>query len=189
MSPRRRSAGSRATRALNLLAFLPLASRGPLYGRLLLALAVDPRVPTSRKALLGLAALYVASPIDLIPERIPLLGALDDVAVVVIAVDLFLDGLPDGLLDEKLAELELPRAELDRDLARVRKTIPGPVRAAVARLPEAIDAVAELARRGGLENRLRQAVAQAPGRASTARASTPVEGNGHNPIKMEEVPA
>ena len=42
--------------------FLPIASRAPLYGRLLLELVRDGRVPASRKALLGLAAAYVARP-------------------------------------------------------------------------------------------------------------------------------
>jgi len=41
---------------LNLLPFLPLAGKAPLYARLLWSLASDARVPASRKALLGLAA-------------------------------------------------------------------------------------------------------------------------------------
>ncbi|CAN5669550.1 hypothetical protein BH23CHL7_BH23CHL7_13190 [soil metagenome] len=184
MSPRRRSGGGRLTRALNLLAFLPLASRAPTYGRLLLTLALDPRVPLGRKALLGLAAAYVASPVDLIPERIPLIGVLDDVAVVVIAVDLFLDGLPPGVLDQTLAEVGMPREELDRDLARVRKTIPAPVRAAVGRLPEAIDGLVEAARSSGLERRLRDVVA-GPARQTHPSAAV----NGHNQLNLEDVPA
>ena len=45
----------------------------------------DERVPRSAKLWLGLAALWLASPIDLIPEFIPILGPLDD-AVVAAAV-------------------------------------------------------------------------------------------------------
>jgi len=41
----------------------------------------DPRVPRGSKALLALAAAWVASPIDLIPEFIPFLGPLDDAVV------------------------------------------------------------------------------------------------------------
>src|SRR5215213_6463758 len=91
---------SRVMRTLNLLAFLPLAPRMPLYARLLMSLAADPRVPGSRKALLALAAAYVASPWDLVPDRLPFLGGLDDVVVVVLAVDAFLEGMPVGLVDE-----------------------------------------------------------------------------------------
>ncbi|HVF07302.1 MAG TPA: YkvA family protein [Actinomycetota bacterium] len=42
----------------------------------------DPRVPTASKVLLGGALVWIASPIDLVPEFIPVLGPLDDVVVV-----------------------------------------------------------------------------------------------------------
>ena len=130
-------------RSLNLLAFLPLVPRMPLYGRLLWSLASDDRVPVSRKALLGLAAAYVISPWDLVPDGLPLVGGLDDVVVVVLAVDAFLDGIPAGLVDEKLAELDIPRHELEDDLQRVRKAVPKSVRMAAARVPDALEGVAE----------------------------------------------
>jgi uncharacterized membrane protein YkvA (DUF1232 family) len=44
-------------------------------------LARDPRVPRRSKALLLLCAVWFASPIDLIPEFIPVLGPLDDAVV------------------------------------------------------------------------------------------------------------
>jgi len=44
-------------------------------------LARDPRVPRGSKALLVLGAVWFASPIDLIPEFIPVLGPLDDAVV------------------------------------------------------------------------------------------------------------
>ena len=44
-------------------------------------LAQDARVPRGSKALLVLGAAWVASPIDLIPEFIPVLGPLDDAVV------------------------------------------------------------------------------------------------------------
>ena len=44
-------------------------------------LASDPRVPRRSKALLVVGALWFASPIDLIPEFIPVLGPLDDAVV------------------------------------------------------------------------------------------------------------
>jgi hypothetical protein len=153
------------TRALNLLPFLPLASRGPVYGRLLLSLAADPRVPNSRKALLGLAAAYLLSPWDLLPERIPLVGALDDLAVVVLAVDVFLEGVPASLIDEKLAGLGLPRAELEKDLQRVRRMVPKPIRTAVSRIPDALEGLASAVQRSGLDRRVREALA--------ARLATP----------------
>ena len=134
--------GGSLLRALNLLPFLPLAGRAPMYARLLWALASDPRVPAARKALLGIAGAYIVAPIDIVPERIPVIGALDDVAVMVLAIDVFLEGLPDSLVAEKLDELGIPRSELDADLARVRRVVPRPIRALASRLPYFIDRVA-----------------------------------------------
>ena len=47
----------------------------------------------------------------------PLFGGLDDVLVVVLAVDAFLAGLPPELIDEKLDELGIPRASWKRTCA------------------------------------------------------------------------
>ena len=42
----------------------------------------DPRVPRRARLAVGFAALWVLSPIDLIPEFLPVIGPLDDVVVV-----------------------------------------------------------------------------------------------------------
>lgn len=49
--------------------------------RLFRGLLGDPRVPWHAKAVLGLGLLWIASPIDLIPEFVPVLGPLDDAIV------------------------------------------------------------------------------------------------------------
>jgi uncharacterized membrane protein YkvA (DUF1232 family) len=46
----------------------------------------DPRVPRRAKVALVIAGIWVASPIDLIPEFIPVIGPLDDIVVVALAV-------------------------------------------------------------------------------------------------------
>ncbi|WP_248579561.1 DUF1232 domain-containing protein [Nocardioides sp. InS609-2] len=46
----------------------------------------DPRVPRSAKIAVVFAGLWVASPIDLIPEFIPVIGPLDDIVVVALAL-------------------------------------------------------------------------------------------------------
>ena len=104
---RRRGSRGRAGfgRALKLLAFLPVASRIPTYARLVTALVLDDRMPAGRKALLAGAAGYLVIGRDVIPDSVPILGGVDDLVVVVLAVDLFLEGAPDDLLEEKLDEL------------------------------------------------------------------------------------
>jgi uncharacterized membrane protein YkvA (DUF1232 family) len=146
---------SRLVRPLNLVAFLPLASRAPTYGRLLLALLQEDRVPMGSKALLAAALGYVALPIDLVPDWLPFVGALDDVAVTVMAVDLFLEAVPRDLLDEKLDELAIERAALDHDLAQVRRLVPRPIRRGIALLPRAAQAGVDIFRRSGADRRLR----------------------------------
>lgn len=46
----------------------------------------DPRVPARAKLAVAVAALWVLSPIDLIPEFLPVIGPLDDVVVVALAL-------------------------------------------------------------------------------------------------------
>jgi uncharacterized membrane protein YkvA (DUF1232 family) len=49
-------------------------------------LRADPRVPRRAKVVLLIAAVWVASPIDLIPEFLPVIGPLDDILVVALAL-------------------------------------------------------------------------------------------------------
>ena len=46
----------------------------------------DPRVPRRARIAIVLAGIWVASPIDLIPEFIPVIGPLDDIVVVALAL-------------------------------------------------------------------------------------------------------
>jgi uncharacterized membrane protein YkvA (DUF1232 family) len=46
----------------------------------------DPRVPRRAKIAVVIAGLWVASPIDLLPEFLPVIGPLDDVVVVALAL-------------------------------------------------------------------------------------------------------
>jgi len=46
----------------------------------------DPRVPRSAKIIVGLAAVWVISPIDLVPEFLPIIGPLDDIVIVALAL-------------------------------------------------------------------------------------------------------
>jgi uncharacterized membrane protein YkvA (DUF1232 family) len=50
--------------------------------RLLRGVATDPRVPRSAKVVAVVAAAYVVSPVDLIPDVLPVIGQLDDVWII-----------------------------------------------------------------------------------------------------------
>lgn len=63
-----------------------LAGFLPACARTMRVLRRDPQVPRSVKIVVALAAIWVVSPIDLIPEFLPVIGALDDVIVVVLAL-------------------------------------------------------------------------------------------------------
>ena len=63
-----------------------LASFLPSCAKMLRALRTDPRVPRRAKLAVGFAALWVLSPIDLIPEFLPVIGPLDDIVVVALAL-------------------------------------------------------------------------------------------------------
>jgi len=60
-------------------------------GRLAWTLLWDPRVPLMVKLIPALAMLYVISPFDFIPDILPALGQLDDVAILLLALKLFVD--------------------------------------------------------------------------------------------------
>jgi uncharacterized membrane protein YkvA (DUF1232 family) len=154
---RKKSTPGRAgvSRFVSLLAFLPVASRVPDYARLIAALVLDERMPNDHKVMLGVAAGYVVIGRDLVPDSIPLLGGLDDIVVVVLAVDLFLDGVPPELLQEKLDDLGIDRAAFDRDVAQIRRLTPGPVRRTIRRVPALISGAGRAIDRSGLAPRVR----------------------------------
>jgi uncharacterized membrane protein YkvA (DUF1232 family) len=58
----------------------------------------DPRVPRRAKVAVAIAGLWVLSPIDLIPEFLPVIGPLDDVVVVALALRYAARQVPRSLL-------------------------------------------------------------------------------------------
>ena len=101
------------------------------------------------------AAGYLVLGRDLIPDSIPLIGGLDDLVIVVLAVDVFLDGVPPELLQEKLDDLAIDRVAFDRDVAQIRRLTPGPVRRTIRRVPGLITAAGRAVERSGIGPRTR----------------------------------
>ena len=82
--------------------------RLPLRGKLRLALALvrEPRVPLLVRALPPALVLYLAMPLDIIPDFVPVIGHLDDALVLLIGIALVLRFTPRGVLEEQVERLE-----------------------------------------------------------------------------------
>lgn len=91
----------------------PAAGKKPLFARLkewaehleketyaLYFAARDPRTPWYAKVLAGLVVAYALSPIDVIPDFIPVLGYLDDVIIVPLGLALALRLIPPQVMRE-----------------------------------------------------------------------------------------
>lgn len=74
--------------------------------RLVWRLLRDGRVSTGTKLLLpGLALGYLLFPADLLPDFLPLLGQLDDIAIVALGIKFFIDMCPPGIVSQLREEL------------------------------------------------------------------------------------
>jgi uncharacterized membrane protein YkvA (DUF1232 family) len=86
----------RRIRALSWQSKLRLASR----------LARDHRVPLRVRLIPPVVAVYLASPLDIIPDFIPVIGQLDDLLVLAIGAGLMAKFTPSYVLNEHLDRLE-----------------------------------------------------------------------------------
>ena len=66
--------------------------------------ARSPRTPIAAKLVAGAVAAYALSPIDLIPDFIPVLGYLDDLLIVPLGIALAVRLIPPALMTEFRAE-------------------------------------------------------------------------------------
>lgn len=74
------------------------------------ALFRDPRVPAWARIVAVALALYIAMPLDIVPDFIPVLGYLDDVLILMIGAGLLLRSIPRAVLEEHIGRLEAERA-------------------------------------------------------------------------------
>lgn len=71
----------------------------------------DPRTPLRFKLMTGALAAYAFSPIDLIPDVIPVIGLLDDIVIVPTGMMLVLRLLPRAIRISSQSKAELQRAK------------------------------------------------------------------------------
>src|SRR5436309_4414593 len=82
-------------------------------GRLVLRLLRDPRAPLTAKVIFGATVVYLLSPLDLVPDWIPVFGQADDLVVLMAGFNLFLRACPSWLVQEHEAELSGQRGRRD----------------------------------------------------------------------------
>jgi len=68
-----------------------------------------PQTPWRARVVAGCAAAYLLSPIQLIPTFIPVIGQLDDLAVLLVGMKLLRQLLPENILAECEAQAKSPR--------------------------------------------------------------------------------
>jgi uncharacterized membrane protein YkvA (DUF1232 family) len=88
----------------------------PTYARLVWDLARDPRVPRQQKLVLGALAAYLAFPIDIIPDFIPVIGQMDDVAAIIFVLNWFVQNAPPDVVEEHMTRIARHDDVLSKDL-------------------------------------------------------------------------
>jgi len=86
--------------------FMRLRTRRKL--RFFRLLVTDPRVPRRVKVLPFLVVGYLAIPFDLIPDFIPVLGYVDDVAIILGTLAMIIRFTPREVIDDLLSQLAQP---------------------------------------------------------------------------------
>ena len=72
----------------------------PDFLALLYRLFKDERVDKKTKAVVGVALGYLASPIDILPDSIPFIGKIDDVAIIFFVLNKIVNDIPENVLLE-----------------------------------------------------------------------------------------
>ena len=89
------------------------------FARLVWRLTFDKRVSIFLRALVPLAMLYIISPLDLIPDRLAILGRFDDLIILGLAL-LFLTKLaPPEIVDEHMDRITPSDRPEDKDPSKV----------------------------------------------------------------------
>jgi uncharacterized membrane protein YkvA (DUF1232 family) len=111
----------------------------PTYARVVWGIMRDPRTPIGLKGMLAAALAYVVLPVDLIPDVIPILGQADDLTVLLLVLDLFIQNAPAEVRAEHTARARNGTADLDRDLEKLRGLMGGRFDRIRDNLPELLD--------------------------------------------------
>ncbi|HUV05016.1 MAG TPA: DUF1232 domain-containing protein [Armatimonadota bacterium] len=106
--------------------------RLPKYAKLTWLLLKDPNLPSKQRAALMAAVGYSISPLDAIPGVIPVVGQLDDLAVMLFTIRWVLRSVPANRADQYFAQSGLTPEILEEDLHLVKRSGARILRKAVA---------------------------------------------------------
>ena len=94
----------------------------PKYARLAWVVVKDPDLTGKQRAVLMAAVGYSLSPIDAIPGIIPVIGQMDDLAVIIFALRWVLRSMPEDKSDRYLSQADLTIDILDDDLQLLQRS-------------------------------------------------------------------
>lgn len=114
---------TRRRRRIGFLSLVRLVKRFPLYTTVILRLFRDPRVPMLLKgAILGVLA-YIVSPLDVVPDFLPVIGRLDDLGMALLLLEWFMTLSPRPVVREHLAAMRTAPTEVAGDLREVQRAM------------------------------------------------------------------
>jgi len=123
--------------------------RLPKYAKLAWLLLKDPGLPSKQKAALMAAVGYSISPLDAIPGIIPVVGQLDDLALVLFTIRWVLRSIPAERAEEYFSQSGLTADILEKDLQTVKRSGARILRKAIAIMGIAALAAWELGKFAG----------------------------------------
>ena len=88
--------------------FVKFARHLPSFARLFSRLIKDPRVGLAPKLVLAGSLLYLILPIDIVPDFLPVVGQMDDLAIIYFGAKLFLQLCPAEIVREHLHSIGKP---------------------------------------------------------------------------------
>ncbi|HWV36703.1 MAG TPA: DUF1232 domain-containing protein, partial [Thermomicrobiales bacterium] len=112
-----------SARSVELQRFWEAVKRLPAYLKLVTAMVRDPEVPNAAKAMLGVGGVYAISPVDLVPGVIPVAGQLDDLYVLLTAIQQAVKRTPSAVAERHLEAAGIRREDIDGDLKSIRDLV------------------------------------------------------------------
>jgi len=100
----------------------------PRFLLLIVRLLADRRVSPTDKAMLGAAAAYALTPLDLIPDFLPFIGQLDDLFLLALAIDRLISRAGPELVLEHWTDSRETLELLTGSLDELAQRLPGEVR-------------------------------------------------------------